>query len=89
MTPDFIIKLGQDAVVVVLKVAGPLLLVALAIGLIISVFQATTQIQEQTLTFVPKIVGVFVAIVVFAPWMINTLLDFATGIFENLHLFIG
>ncbi|OEH85834.1 EscS/YscS/HrcS family type III secretion system export apparatus protein [Desulfuribacillus stibiiarsenatis] len=89
MSPDFVIKLGQDAVVVVLKVAGPMLAVGLGIGLIISIFQATTQIQEQTLTFVPKIAGILISLIVFAPWMINVLLDFALEIFENLHLFIG
>jgi len=89
MSPDFIIKLGQDAVVVVMKVAGPMLIVGLSIGLIISIFQATTQIQEQTLTFVPKIFGILISMIVFASWMINVLMDFALGIFENLHLFIS
>ncbi len=89
MSPDFIIKLGQDAVVVVMKVAGPMLAVGLGVGLLISIFQATTQIQEQTLTFVPKIFGILISLVVFAPWMLSVLLDFALEIFENLHTFIG
>ena len=89
MSPDFIIKLGQDAVVVVMKVAGPMLAVGLGIGLLISIFQATTQIQEQTLTFVPKIFGIMISIVVFASWMLNVLLDFTLEIFENLYMFIG
>jgi flagellar biosynthetic protein FliQ len=89
MSPDFVIKLGQDAVVVVMKVAGPMLIVGLSIGLIISIFQATTQIQEQTLTFVPKIFGILISLIVFGSWMINVLMDFALGIFENLHLFIS
>lgn len=89
MTPDFVIKVGQDAVLVVLKVAGPMISVGLAIGLIIAIFQATTQIQEQTLTFVPKIFGIFVAMVIFSSFMLNTLLDFTLEIFENLHTFIN
>ncbi|OEF98620.1 flagellar biosynthesis protein FliQ [Desulfuribacillus alkaliarsenatis] len=89
MTPDFIIRLGQDAVIVVLKVAGPMITVGLAVGLTIAIFQATTQIQEQTLTFVPKIFGILVAMVVFSSFMLNTLLDFSLEIFENLHLFIS
>lgn len=89
MSPDFIIKLGQDAIVVVMKVSGPMLAVGLGIGLLISIFQATTQIQEQTLTFVPKIFGILISLVVFAPWMLNVLLDFAMEIFENLHMFVG
>lgn len=89
MSPDFIIRLGQDAVIVVLKVAGPPITIGLVIGLTIAIFQATTQIQEQTLTFVPKIFGILVAMVVFASFMLNTLLDFSLEIFENLHLFIS
>lgn len=89
MSPDFIIKLGQDAVIVVLKVAGPPITIGLVIGLTIAIFQATTQIQEQTLTFVPKIFGILVAMIVFASFMLNTLLDFSLEIFENLHLFIS
>lgn len=89
MSPDFVIKLGQDALVVVLKVAGPMLVVGLSIGLFISIFQATTSIQEQTLTFVPKIVGIMVSLLFFGSWMANTLMDFTREIFENLYMYIS
>ena len=64
-------------------------LIALGLGLIISIFQATTQIQEQTLAFVPKIVGVLVALIVFGPWMLSHMLTFASEIYSNLHRFVG
>lgn len=89
MSPDFVIKLGQDALVVVLKVAGPMLVVGLSIGLFISIFQATTSIQEQTLTFVPKIVGIMLSLLVFGSWMGNTMMDFTKEIFENLYMYIS
>jgi flagellar biosynthetic protein FliQ len=65
----------------VLLIAGPLLIGSILIGLTISIFQATTQIQEQTLTFVPKIVAIFIMIVVFGPWMLNILLAFTQNLF--------
>ncbi|GAE29260.1 MULTISPECIES: flagellar biosynthesis protein FliQ [Halalkalibacter] len=89
MSSEFIISMAENAVWVVLFVAGPLLLVALGLGLFVSIFQATTQIQEQTLAFIPKIVGVFVALIVFGPWMLSTVTNFAYQIFSNLHRFIG
>ncbi|WP_062048739.1 flagellar biosynthesis protein FliQ [Bacillus sp. JCM 19034] len=89
MSSEFIISIAENAVWVVLFVAGPLLLVALGLGLFVSIFQATTQIQEQTLAFIPKIVGVFVALILFGPWMLSTVTNFAYQIFNNLHRFIG
>jgi len=87
MSQNLIIYLGREALTTVLLVSAPILLGSLLIGLIISIFQATTQIQEQTLTFVPKIVGVLVAIVLFGPWMMNILLSFTNNILLNLHRF--
>lgn len=84
-----IIALAERSVTTVLMTAGPLLVVALLTGLSVSVFQATTQIQEQTLAFVPKIVAVLVAIVFFGPWMLGTVTNFATDIFNNLVRYIG
>jgi len=81
MTPELVIYIGREAVYTVLLIAGPLLIGSILIGLTISIFQATTQIQEQTLTFVPKIVGVFIMIVVFGPWMLNILLAFTQNLF--------
>ncbi|MBM6847214.1 flagellar biosynthesis protein FliQ, partial [Bacillus licheniformis] len=76
-------------VYVTLLISGPLLALALLVGLIVSVFQATTQIQEQTLAFIPKIVAVLVGLVVFGPWMLSTILSFATELFSNLNRFAG
>lgn len=84
MTQDFIIYLGKEAVYTILLLSGPLLGASLLIGLLISIFQATTQIQEQTLTFVPKIIMVFISLVIFGPWMLNLLVVFT----ENLISYI-
>ena len=84
MTPEFVINIGRQAIETTLMVAAPMLLAALVIGLVISVFQAATQINEQTMTFIPKIVGVFVTLLLFAPWMLQKLIAFMNMIFEQL-----
>ncbi|MFD0587571.1 flagellar biosynthesis protein FliQ [Paenibacillus sp. GCM10027627] len=89
MSADFIIGLAGEAVYTVLKASAPMLVLALVVGLIISVFQATTQIQEQTLAFVPKIVAVFLSIIIFGPWILNTVVDFTYHLLSNLHNYIG
>lgn len=89
MSTDFIIGLAAEAVYVVLKASAPMLVLALVVGLIVSIFQATTQIQEQTLAFVPKIVAVFVSIIIFGPWILNTVVDFTYNLLNNLHNYIG
>ncbi|MHA6484386.1 flagellar biosynthesis protein FliQ [Paenibacillus sp. strain BS8-2] len=89
MSADFVIGLAGDAVYTVLKASAPMLVLALVVGLLISVFQATTQIQEQTLAFVPKIVAVFFAIIIFGPWILNTVVDFTYRLLNNLHHYIG
>ncbi|MFD0616727.1 MULTISPECIES: flagellar biosynthesis protein FliQ [Paenibacillus] len=89
MTTDFIIGLAGQAVYTVLKVSAPMLVLGLLVGLIISIFQATTQIQEQTLAFVPKIVAVMLALLIFGPWLLTTMIDFTTNILDNLNQFIG
>lgn len=89
MSAEFILEIASQAIFTILKASGPLLGLALATGLIVSVFQATTQIQEQTLAFVPKIVVVFLALLVFGPWILNTVVDFTYAIFSNLHKYIG
>lgn len=89
MSAETVIDLAQNGVWTVLLVAGPLLLIALVLGLIVSIFQATTQIQEQTLAFIPKIVGVFVGIVFFGPWMLSHVLTFTYNILNNLHRIVG
>ncbi len=74
---------------IAIAVAAPLLLVALVTGLIISILQAATQINEMTLSFIPKIIAVFVAIIVAGPWMLNLLLDYMRNLFYNLPYIIG
>ncbi len=71
----------KDAVVTIISVSAPFLAAALVIGVVVSIFQATTQINEQTLAFVPKIIGVFIALLIFGGWMLTSLSDFATRIF--------
>ena len=89
MNPDSVITIAEQGIWAVLLISGPLLLLALVVGLIVSIFQATTQIQEQTLAFVPKIVAVLVGIVFFGPWMLSRMLSYANDIFANLTRFIG
>ena len=84
-----VISIAERAIMIILLTSGPLLLVALISGLAISIFQATTSIQEQTLAFVPKIVAVLVAIVFFGPWMLSQVTGYARDIFENLTRYIG
>lgn len=88
MTVDDIVTLGTNAMMVTLLVSAPMLLSGMAIGLTISILQSVTQIQEITLTFVPKIIVVMFAFVVFFPWMIDIILGFARPLFANLHVMI-
>ena len=89
MTPESVMTLGRNAMEVTLMVAAPMLLVALIIGLIVSIFQAATQINEATLSFIPKLVGIFVALVVAGPWMLSVLLDYMRQVFTNLPALVG
>jgi flagellar biosynthetic protein FliQ len=89
MSQELVISIAEKGVLTVLIISGPLLIIALAVGLIISIFQATTQIQEQTLAFVPKIVAVLLGIIFFGSWMLSHLLSYTSDIFSNLTRFIG
>lgn len=89
MSSEFVISMAENGVWTVLIVSGPLLIIALVLGLVVSIFQATTQIQEQTLAFIPKIVGVLAALVIFGPWMLSHMINFTYQIFSNLHRYIG
>ncbi|QKS71424.1 flagellar biosynthesis protein FliQ [Paenalkalicoccus suaedae] len=89
MTQEMVLGWAEQGVLVTLLISGPLLITALIIGLAVSIFQATTQIQEQTLAFIPKIAGVLIALIVFGPWMLTQLLTFAESIFSNLYQFVG
>ncbi len=74
----------KDAVMTVITVSGPILAIALTTGLVIAVFQATTQINEQTMTLIPKIIGVFTALTVLASWMVTQVSEYASELFENI-----
>lgn len=82
MTQVMVMDILRSAYLTIMLVSGPVLIIALVIGLIISVLQATTQVQEQTLSFVPKIVAVMFALIIFGSFMINTLISFTTNLFK-------
>ncbi len=84
MSESMVIGIARDTLLTALYVAGPVMAVALLVGLTVSILQATTQIQEQTLTFVPKIISVFVFILLMAPFFIGKLTDFAEEMFSNI-----
>lgn len=89
MSAEMVLSIADQSVMTIIMVAGPLLAIALVVGLIVSIFQATTQIQEQTLAFIPKIVAVLFALILFGPWMLSKMLTFTETIFANLNHFIG
>ncbi|MEW6412658.1 MAG: flagellar biosynthesis protein FliQ [Candidatus Zixiibacteriota bacterium] len=89
MTPQMVVAIGREALTLTVMISGPLLLFALIVGLAISIFQAITQIQEMTLTFVPKILAVALALLIFLPWMINMATDFTRHMFELIPTLAG
>jgi flagellar biosynthetic protein FliQ len=89
MTPESVMTIGRTAMEVCLMVAAPMLLVALIIGLVVSIFQAATQINEATLSFIPKLVGIFVALIVAGPWMLSVMLDYMRQVFTGIPGLIG
>jgi len=84
MGPDSVIQIGSEAVKMILLISLPMLVVALVVGISISLFQALTQIQEMTLTFVPKIIAVFAAIIIAAPWMTERMVSYTREIFNMI-----
>ena len=88
MTEGSVIHLAREAISLVLLLAGPLLLVSLAVGLAVSIFQAATQIQEQTLTFVPKLVAILITLLVLGGWMMNTMLTFTINHLSTLGRYL-
>ncbi|MDO9151649.1 MAG: flagellar biosynthesis protein FliQ [Methylotenera sp.] len=84
MTPESVMTLGRDAMGITLMIAAPILLTVLTIGLLVSIFQAATQINEQTLSFIPKLVGVFVALMFAGPWMLTTMVDYMRLVFTTI-----
>ncbi|EHL16605.1 flagellar biosynthesis protein FliQ [Peptoanaerobacter stomatis] len=89
MDIDVVVNIIQQAALMILLLSAPMLLIGLAVGLIVSVFQATTQIQEATLSFVPKIVAVLLSLVIFGPWIISTIVNFTKNLFLGINGFIG
>ena len=89
MTPETVVSIGQQALLVLLMVSAPMLLAALAVGLLVSIFQAATQINEMTLSFIPKLVAVFVTMVVAGPWIMSTLVDYIRRLFMQIPSLIG
>ncbi|HRC60476.1 flagellar biosynthesis protein [Candidatus Propionivibrio aalborgensis] len=89
MTPELVMNIGRQAIEMMLILAGPLLLSALFIGLIISIFQAATQINEQTLSFIPKLVGIFLVLILAGPWMLQMMVDYIRRLFESIPQMIG
>ena len=89
MTPESVMNLGQHAMEVLLLVSAPILLVVLIIGLAVSIFQAATQINESTLSFIPKLVGVFAALVLAGPWMLSVMLDYMRLVFTSVPAMAG
>jgi flagellar biosynthesis protein FliQ len=89
MSPDTVMSLGSRALEITLLLAGPLLLVALLTGLIVGAFQAATQINEQTLSFIPKLLAMAVALVVTGPWMLKVLVSYTRELFESIPSLIN
>jgi flagellar biosynthetic protein FliQ len=89
MTPESVMTMGRTAMEVTLMVSAPLLLVALIVGLVVSIFQAATQINEATLSFIPKLVGIFLALVVAGPWMLSVMTDYMRQVFTGIPGLIG
>ncbi|MFH2093662.1 MAG: flagellar biosynthesis protein FliQ [Pseudomonadota bacterium] len=88
MTPEFVVAFAKQAILLTIYLSMPMLGLGLVAGLIISVFQAVTQIQEMTLTFVPKIIAVFLGLLFAAPWMLERLTSFTVNIIENIPMYI-
>ncbi|MBO5166937.1 MAG: flagellar biosynthesis protein FliQ [Lachnospiraceae bacterium] len=88
MTTELVTEIANKALYLVIKTALPILLVSLIVGLLVSIFQTVTSIQEQTLTFVPKIVAVFLALMIFGGWMLNNIVEYMTELWLNLPAYI-
>ena len=89
MTVDTVVEIANNALYLIIKVSLPVLLVSLIVGLVISIFQTVTSIQEQTLTFVPKIICVFLSLMLFGHWMLNSMVEFMVELFSNFALYVN
>ena len=88
MDSEVVMALGKDAIMVTLLLAAPLMIVGLAVGLAVGIFQTVTSIQESTLAYIPKMIAVFVALLVAMPWLLQTAVGYTARLFGNLHTFI-
>ncbi len=88
MTTEVVIDIAREALWLIIKCSAPLLLVSLIVGLIISIFQTVTSIQEQTLTFVPKILSIFITIILCGGWIMNNIVEFMQKLFENFSTYV-
>ncbi|MGI6122592.1 MAG: flagellar biosynthesis protein FliQ [Acetivibrionales bacterium] len=89
MLEQYLLDVARDAMLTVIKISTPVLLIGLTVGLIVSIFQATTQIQEQSLHFVPKILAMLLALLLLGSWMITTMREFTLRMYESMLRFIG
>ncbi|HVN98916.1 MAG TPA: flagellar biosynthesis protein FliQ [Steroidobacteraceae bacterium] len=89
MTPESVMTIGQHALEMTMLLAAPLLLVALAVGLLVGIFQAATQINEMTLSFIPKLIAIAVALMVAGPWMLRELIGYTRGLIESIPSLVG
>ena len=88
MTPEFVIGFGRQAIEITLMLAMPMLGLGLAVGLMVSIFQATTSIQEMTLTFIPKILAIMTALIVFSPWMLDKIVTYTQNVIINIPAYV-
>ena len=88
MTVDDVSMITQEALILIIKVSAPVLLISLAVGLLISIFQTVTSIQEQTLTFVPKIISIFLAFMLLGHWMLNSMMDYMVQLWSDFTMYI-
>jgi flagellar biosynthetic protein FliQ len=89
MDPQQVVTIARDGLLTLITVVGPLMLVVLAVGLVVSVFQAATQIHEQTLSFVPKLLAAFATLGVAGPWMLNTLVEYIQQVLQSIPSVVG
>ena len=87
MSPELILKLAKDTLQITLMVSGPLLIVSLVVGVLVSIFQVVTSIQDMTLSFVPRVIAVFLTFLIVLPWILSTLLSFTTQLYGHLERF--
>ena len=89
MNENMVIDIAREAIFTIFKVAAPILLVSLIVGLIVSILQTVTSIQEQTLTFVPKLIAILIVIIIFGNWMLTTIKDFMQELYSNFSFYIN